>query len=96
MRTYQTLYKNEIRAVEITINDQDGQPFLSDNAYTTIKDSNNTVVVAEQAAYTTENKVYTIVGTVTTGTIGKYKIIGKLIKDDYIYYLTTELQIKDV
>ena len=96
MRTYQSLYKNERRAVEITINDEDGASFITDGASAAIYDGSGTVVVAEQAAYTDSNKIYTIVGTTTTANIGKYKIVWKLIKDTYIYYHSTDLTVQEL
>lgn len=96
MRTYQTLYRDEIRPVEITVNDQDGQPFLSDSASASVYDSNNEIVVPIQAAYTVSNKVYTVIGTVVTSTVGEYKIVWKLLKDTYIYYHSTDIIIEEL
>jgi hypothetical protein len=96
MRTYQSLYKDEIRAVEITVNDQDGQPFISDAASASVYDNSGEVVVAIQAAYTVTNRVYTVIGTTVTGTVGKYKIVWKLIKDAYTYYHSTDIVIEEL
>jgi len=96
MKTYQTLYKNEKRAVEITINDQDGRPFLSDAASASVYDKNNVVIVAEQAATVSENTVYTIIDSTTTEIVGNYKIIWKLKKDNYKYQHVTDLIIEDL
>jgi hypothetical protein len=96
MRTYQALYKNEIRAVEVKMNDQDGQPFLSDAASAAIYDSDGDIVVAEQAAYSVSNSVYTVVGRTTTANRGKYKIVWKIKKGDYTYYHATDLEIQEL
>ena len=96
MRTYQGLYKDEIRAVEVKINDQDGQAFLSDAASASIYDNDGDVVVAQQAAYSVSNSVYTIVGTATTANIGKYKIVWKIRKDAYTYYHSTDLVVQEL
>lgn len=93
MRTYQTLYQNEVRAVEITVNDQDGQDFEPDSATVKILDNDGNTVVGEQAAMNNGNQIYTIVGTTTTATIGTYKIIWKLVKGSYTYYHSTDLEI---
>ena len=37
MNTYQSFYQNEVRALELTINDQDGYSFSPSGAYTQIK-----------------------------------------------------------
>jgi hypothetical protein len=96
MRTYQTLYEGEVRAVEITINDQNGQDFEPDEATAKILDSNDNVVVAEQDAMISGNQIYTIVGTATTSNVGTYKIIWKITKGSYIYYHSTDLEVHDL
>jgi hypothetical protein len=96
MRTYQTLYKNERRAVEITVNDQDGQLFVPTSASASIYDSSNEIVVPEVAAMVELNRVYTIVETTVTGTVGKYKIVWKLFKDTYIYYHSTDVVVEEL
>jgi len=93
MITYQTLYQNEIRAVELTINDQDGIDFAPSAAYATIETETGVTVVAEQAAMVTGNQIYTVVGTATTATIGKYKILWRILKDGYTYKHRTDLEI---
>lgn len=96
MKTYQTLYVNENRAVEITINDQDGQDFEPDSATAQILDSDGNEIVGEQAAMVSGNQIYTIVGTTTTGTAGTYKIIWKITKDTYIYYHSTKVEVQEL
>lgn len=96
MRTYQTLYEGEIRAVEITINDQDGQDFEPDSATAKVLDEDENTVVTEQAATTSGNQIYTVIGTTTTSNTGKYKIIWKIIKGSYTYYHATDLEVHDL
>jgi len=105
MRTYQTLYQNEIRAIEITINQQDGTQFIPSGAYVTIlrtADSDNayagtdytdTVVIAEQAAQVNGNSVSTLIGTTTTANVGTYKILWKILRSTYTYYHVTDLEV---
>lgn len=93
MITYQALYQNEIRAVELTINDQDGIDFAPSAAYAAIENEAGDVIVAEQAAMVTGNQIYTVVGTTTTATIGKYRILWRILKDGYSYRHATDLEI---
>lgn len=105
MRTYQTLYQNEIRAIEITINSQDGQEFIpsgafvsvsrtadSDNAYSGT-DYTDTLVVSEQTALVDGNKVRTLIGNIVTANVGEYKVLWKIIKENYTYYHITDLDV---
>ena len=93
MYTYQALYQNEVRAVELTINDQDGQDFAPSAAYAEIVNSSGNTVVAEQAAQIIGNTVLTIVGTLVTANIGKYKIKWTLMKSGYTYRHATDLEV---
>lgn len=91
--TQQEFNQNEIRKLELTINDQDGQDFIPNTAYATILNNNNEPVVAEQQADIVDNKVSITIDSVTTGTIGKYKVIWKLNKSIYTYYHLTRLEV---
>lgn len=93
MQTYQALYQNEIRAVELTINDQNGVDFSPSGAYAAIENEAGDTVVAEQSAMVSGNQVYTVVGTITTATIGKYRILWRILKDGYTYRHATDLEI---
>lgn len=93
MQTTQTLYQNEIRAIQLRLTDQDELPFLPDSAYTTIYDSDGNVARDEQVIYINSNSVYDVVGTVVTGTVGDYEIIWKIVKDNYTYYHKTKLTV---
>lgn len=93
MQTTQTLYQNEIRAVQLRLTDQDDASFQPDSAYTTIYDSSGTEVRAEQAIYTDSNSVYDIIGTTVTATVGDYEIIWKIVKGSYTYYHKTNLTV---
>jgi len=96
MVTYQALYQNEIRAVELTINDQDGIDFVPSAAYAAIENESGETVVAEQAAMVTGNQVYTVVGTATTANKGKYRILWRILKNGYTYMHATDLEILEL
>jgi len=93
MQTYQSLYQNEIRAIELTINDQDGQDFVPSAAFFAVENESGTEVVAEQAAQIVGNTVLAIIGTLVTATIGKYRIIWRLQRTGYTYYHATDLDV---
>ena len=60
MKSYITLYQNEIRAVEITIRDQNDLVWEPSSATFKIIDSDNNIVLAEATAMVEDNKVYAI------------------------------------
>lgn len=91
MHTLQTMYENEIRAVEITILDQDNVAFEPDTAYVTIYDYDDDIVVAETAATIVLNAVSIVINTVTTVSTGNYKLKWRIVKDSYTYYHLTNL-----
>lgn len=93
MQTTQTLYQNEVRAVQLRLTDQDDAAFQPDSAYTTIYDSSGSVVRAEQACYTDGSSIYDIIGEAVTDTVGDYDIIWKVIKGNYTYYHKTNLTV---
>lgn len=102
MRTYQSLYQNEVRAVELTIDDDTGTTWVPSAAYTKIEriDRKNyrglqttTEVVAEQAAMSQSNRVYTVVGTMVTSACGDYQLTWRIRKGRYTYYHVTDLEV---
>ena len=94
-RTLQSFLQNEIRALEITVRDQDGNAFTPTGAYVEVQDANGEVVVAEQVAQVTSNTVNTIIGIATTAQVGTYYIIWRLVDSTgpYTYYHVTELEV---
>ena len=105
MRTYQTLYQNEIRDLEITINTQSGLEFIPSGAFVTIlstadndnayagTDYTDTPVVSIKPAAIDDNKVSTIIGVDVTANVGTYKVLWKLKNGPYTYYHITDLDI---
>lgn len=94
MNTYQSFYQNEIRALELTIDDQDGNDFIPSAAWVEVQDSAGTAVVAEQAAMVDSSNIRTIIGTATTGTVGTYKVIWRLARTGYTYFHVTLLEVQ--
>jgi hypothetical protein len=94
--TYQAFYQNENRALQITMNDQDGNSWAPSGGYVQVKNSSGTVVVAEQAASVSSNTVSTIIGTAVTATVGKYQIIWRLLRSGYTFYHVTELEVLEL
>ena len=98
-RTLQSFLQNEIRALEITVRDQDGNSYVPDGAYYSVQDINGDYVTSagtpidELPARVLENTVSTIIGEATTAQVGTYYIIWKLLKDNYTYLHVTELEV---
>ena len=91
MHTLQTMYEDEVRAVEITILDQDNAIFEPDNVYVTIYDEDDNIVISETAATVSSNAVSIIINTTTTVSTGNYKLKWRIVKDSYTYYHLTNL-----
>jgi S-adenosylmethionine synthetase len=91
--TYQTMQQYEVRTLEITVIDQDGNAFAPDQVVYSIIDSDNAEVVAETLAAKNSNVIFAEVTTTVTGTIGIYKVVWKLTKTGKIYYHVTQLEV---
>lgn len=95
-RTLQEMNVNEVRPLELTINDHTGAAFSPSAAYVTIYDEDGTEVVAEQAAMVVNDRVYTVIGTTVSGTVGNYTVKWRILYSRYTYYHATDLQIVDI
>lgn len=96
MKTYITFYQGEIRAVEITIRDQDDDDFDPSGAYFSVVDSDGTTVKAEADCLVTENKIYALINTEVTATVDEYEIVWRIVKDSYTYYHKTKLNVEEL
>lgn len=92
-RTYQELNINEIRAIQLIIENNDGVDFAPSAAYVTITDKLGNTKVPRQAAFTINNTISTIVGSMTTSAAGNYNVTWELQKSGYTYYHCTELEV---
>lgn len=93
-KTYQTFYKDEVRALQITVRDQNGNPFSPSGAYVEVQDNVGQTVIAEQPAQVTSNTVQTLIGTATTASSGTYNIIWRILYEQYTYLHVTELEVR--
>ena len=93
-KTYQTFYQNEVRALEITVRDQDGNEYPLSDAQVAVTDANGDVVIANQSAQVTSNKVSTIISTTVTAQVGIYHVLWTLRFSDYTYKHVTELEVR--
>ena len=91
--TYQTLSIYEVRTLEITIIDQDGNAFAPDSVYYSVIDSDSATVVAEILAAKNSNVIFADIDTTVTATVGIYKVIWKITKNSKIYYHVTQLEV---
>ena len=93
--TYQSFYVSEDRALEITINDQDGNDFSPSAAWAQIKTDKGVQVIAEQPAMVVGSSVRTLIGPTVTGTAGEYKVIWRMAYSGHTYYHITILEIQE-
>jgi len=93
--TYFEIGENDVRVLEITLRKQDGTAFAPSGAFVTIYDENENEVVAEQSAYISSNKVYTIIGTAVSATPGKYKVWWKIHYESQVYNHITWVTVFD-
>lgn len=95
-RTYQEILQNEIRPIEITINDSTGAPFTPSAAFATVYDSDGDVVISEQGAMVSSNRVYSVIGTAVTANVGTYMIKWRIVYGNYTYYHATDLEVLEL
>lgn len=94
--TYQSFYQNEVRALQLEIDDNDGTDFVPSGAYVQVQDSDGDTVVAEQAALVSLNTVSTLIGTSVTSVVGEYRVIWRILHSQHTYYHITELQVESL
>jgi hypothetical protein len=96
MKTYLSFYKNEIRAVQIYIRDQDDVDFIPDgtSTYTVVAPSGT--VIPEVVAMVSGSSLTGLIDLNVTYLPGTYDIIWKIMKGSYIYYHKTDLQVLDL
>ena len=95
METYQSFYVNEDRALEITIDDQDGNDFSPSAAWTQVITDSNSLIISEQPALVSGNQIRTLIGQTVTATPGEYKVIWRLAYNGHTYYHITILEIQE-
>lgn len=96
--SYITFYQNEVRAVEITINDQDDVAWTPSTAYMTVVDNDGDVIVSEAVVLVSANTVVGLIDTRTTETPGDYYLIWRILQtvgaSTYTYYHKTALVVE--
>jgi len=93
-KSYQTMYQNEQRALELTVRDQDGNELTLQSATVEVLDIDSETVVAETAAQVVGNKVSTIISTTVTAQVGLYHVVWTLNYSVYVYKHVTELEVR--
>jgi hypothetical protein len=100
LKTYEIFYQNEVRAVTISIRDQDDNIWVPTSASSWVVDSVGNLVVGESTATVLSNSVTCIIGTTVTTTAGLYEIIWKISRvsgdTTYIYYHKTSLSVEEL
>ena len=99
-QTYITFYENEVRAVEISVRDQDDAVWTPSSAYISVIDEAETIIVAETPAMVTSNTILGLIDATVTVTPGKYYIIWRILKTSgestYTFYHKTTLVVEEL
>jgi len=95
-RTYQEMNQNEIRPLEVSINDHTGAPFSPSAAYSSVYDADGAEIVSEQPAMVIDNKIYTVIGTIVSANTGNYTVKWRIVYSNYTYYHATDLVIVEL
>lgn len=93
--TYVEMNTNEVRAIRVSIRDQDDSKFLPSSVTYTVVDSNDETVKSGSATID-DNIMIALIDTDVTGTAGDYDVIWKITKDSYTYYHKTNLIVNDL
>ena len=97
MKTYNELNENEVRGIELAIRDQNDDDFVPTEAYASVLDEDDTVIVAEAAAMISDNTMTTLITTTVTANIGTYYIKWRILKTvgvtQYTYYHKTRIEV---
>lgn len=100
MKSYITLYQNEVRAVSITIRDEKDLVWIPSTAHFSIINSEGVTVLSEATAMVENNIVYAIFPSSVSATCGSYDIIWKIEKtvapNTYIYYHKTNVIVEEL
>jgi hypothetical protein len=101
MKTYATLYQNEIRAVELTVRDQDDADYNPTEAYAWVLNHDGDIIQTESVCMVTGNRVYALIGEGVTGIAGDYDIVWKIIKraseeTTYRFFHKTKLTVEEL
>ena len=94
--TYQTMTQLEIRTLEITIIDQNGEVFAPDTVVYSVIDSDGDTVIAETLAAKNSNVIFAEITATVTATVDIYKVIWKITKNTKIYYHVTSLEVTTI
>lgn len=95
MNSSQTLYKDEKRAIEITIRDHNDIAYSPSAAYVEINNSEGTTI-NEQNCMIIENRIYCYIAVGITQTPGRYFIHWTIRKDMYIFKHKTEVLVLEL
>lgn len=99
-QTYITFYQNEVRAVEISVRDQDDAVWTPSSAFMSVVDEAENIIVAETATMVSTNTILGLINTTVTATPGKYYIIWKILKtagnSTYTFYHKTTLVVEEL
>lgn len=94
--THETFWKNEVKALQITVRDEDDNSKIEpDGAVYVVYNENGTEVVTEQVASVSSNQVSCLIGTAVTATPGNYYVIWTITKGQYTYVHRTAVEVEE-
>ena len=93
---YISLFVGEVRAIELTVRDQDDVDFIPDGVSVTIKDFDAVDIITDQVAVINTNRISTLITTEVSSVAGIYFIIWKITKEEAIYYHKTIINIREI
>jgi len=90
LNTHQTLYKDEKRAIEITVRDHNDIAYSPSAAYIEVKNSKDELIDS-QTCMIIENRVYCYIAINITQIPGRYFVHWTIRKDMYTFKHKTEI-----
>lgn len=100
MKTFETMYTGDIRAIQITIWDQNDEAWLPSTVFAKVVNSDGEIISIEQLCLIIDNSAATIVPLAVTEFAGTYEVIWRIVKvvgsDIFTYYHKTELRVEEI
>lgn len=93
--TYQTLYQNEIRNIELSLREDDETIFIPTSGAVNIYDEDDSLILSANAIINS-NVISYLVNTTITETTGEYQIIWKINKNNENFYHKTILKVLEL
>jgi hypothetical protein len=100
MKTYTTMYQNEIRAIELLIRNQKDEPFYPDTVLAKVVDMDGNIIISETGTLIIDNTASFLINEDVTSNIGNYEVIWRITKNvsgnEHVYYHKTNLNVEEL